>query len=140
MLNEIIKGVSMKLNATFGNRYKAYENDVKQGLKPPCFFIGVLKPGLSPLVGRRYLSTNPLDVRFIPADSGRNIEMFNIAAELLEALEYITLPDGDMLRGTGMNYEVVDGVLHFFINYNLTRIKPVEKFPMETLSVDMGTT
>lgn len=139
MLNEIIKGVSMKLNATFGNRYKNYENDVKQGLKPPCFFIGVLKPELSPLVGRRYLSINPLDIRFIPPDGGRNTEMFSIAAELLEALEYITLLDGDVLRGTGMNYEVVDGVLHFFVNYNLTLIKPVEKVPMETLSVDMGT-
>ena len=44
-----------------------------------------------------------------------------------------------MLRGTGMNYEVVNGVLHFFVNYNLTLIKPAEKVPMETLSVDMGT-
>ena len=139
MLNEIIKGVSMKLNATFGNRYRAYENDVKQGLKPPCFFIGVLKPELSPLVGRRYLSTNPLDIRFIPPDGGRNTEMFSVAAELLEALEYITLSDGDMLRGTGMSYEVVDGVLHFFVSYNLTLIKPVEKIPMETLDVEMGT-
>lgn len=139
MLNEIIKGVSMKLNAAFGNRYRAYENDVKQGLKPPCFFIGVLKPELSPLVGRRYLSTNPFDIRFIPPDGGRNTEMFSVAAELLEALEYITLPDGDMLRGTGMSYEVVDGVLHFFVSYNLTLIKPVEKIPMETLDVEMGT-
>lgn len=139
MLNEIIIAVSMKLNATFGNKYKAYENDVKQGLKPPCFFIGVLKPELSPLVGRRYLSINPLDVRFIPADKERNSEMFSIAAELLEALEYITLPDGDVLRGTGMNYEIVDGVLHFFVNYNLTLIKSAEEVNMETLTVDMGT-
>ncbi|UNI72502.1 MAG: tail completion protein [Chaetfec virus UA24_244] len=139
MLNEVIKGVSMKLNATFGNKYRAYENDVKQGLKPPCFFIAVLNSDLSPLVGRRYVAHNPLDVRFIPADRGRNSEMFSVAAELLEALEYIILPDGDMLRGTGMNYEIVDGVLHFFVDYNLTLIKPAEEVNMETLDVDMGT-
>lgn len=137
MLNEIIKGVSMKLNATFGDEYKAYENDVSQGLNPPCFFIGVLKPELSPLIGWRYLSINPLDVRFIPVDSGCNDEMFRVAAELLEALEFITLPSGDLLHGTGMNYEVVDGVLHFFVSYNLTMIKPAEEIPMETLSMDM---
>ena len=38
-----------------------------------------------------------------------------------------------------MNYEVADGVLHFFVNYNLTLIKPAEKILMEILSVDMGT-
>lgn len=139
MLNEIIKGVSMMLKNTFGDGYKVYENDVKQGLKPPCFFIGVLKPELSPLVGKRYLSTNPLDVRFIPLDGGRNAEMFSVAAELLEALEFITLPSGDLLHGTKMNYEVVDGVLHFFVNYNLTLIKPIDDPKMETLDLDVGT-
>lgn len=48
MLNEIIKGVSMKLNATFGSRYKFYQNDVKQGFKPPCFFSGRFEPGTVP--------------------------------------------------------------------------------------------
>lgn len=139
MLNEIIKGVSMKLKSTFGDKYRAYENDVKQGLKPPCFFIGVLNPALSPLIGKRYLSTNPLDVRFIPADGGRNSEMFSVAAELLEALEFITLPSGDLLHGTKMNYEIVDGVLHFFVNYNLTMIKPTDDPKMETLDLDVGT-
>jgi len=139
MLNEIIKGVSMKLNSTFGNKYRAYENDVKQGLKPPCFFIGVLKPELSPLVGRRCLSINPLDVHFIPEDSRRNSEMLRVAAELLEALEFITLPSGDLLHGTKMNYEIVDGVLHFFVNYDLTLIKPAEEAAMGTLELDAGT-
>lgn len=47
MINEIIKGVSMKLNATFGAGYKIYQNDVEQGFKEPCFFIAVLKPTFS---------------------------------------------------------------------------------------------
>ncbi len=90
-------------------------------------------------MGKRYLSTNPLDVRFIPLDGGRNAEMFSVAAELLEALEFITLPSGDLLHGTKMNYEVVDGVLHFFVNYNLTLIKPIDDPKMETLDLDVGT-
>lgn len=39
MINEIIKGVSMKLNATFGAGYKIYQNDVEQGFKEPCFSL-----------------------------------------------------------------------------------------------------
>ena len=33
MLNEIIKGISMALNAAFGDGYEIYQNDVEQGLK-----------------------------------------------------------------------------------------------------------
>lgn len=139
MLNEIIKGISMKLNATFGDEYKAYQNDVEQGLKEPCFFIRVLNPALSPLLGRRSLKQNPFDVRYYPKAPGNNAEMFTVAEELMECLEYITLPGGDLLRGTGMNYEIVDDVLHFFVNFNHTLIKPYEEIPMETLEMDVGT-
>ena len=40
MLNEIIKGISMALNAAFGDGYEIYQNDVEQGLKEPCFTTG----------------------------------------------------------------------------------------------------
>lgn len=140
MLNEIIQGVSMKLNATFGSKYRFYQNDVRQGFKPPCFFLAVLNPEIAPLVGHRYINRNPLDVRFFPKDQRNNAEMFAVAAEMMEELEVITLPNGDLVRGTGMNYEVVDGVLHFFVSYNLTLIRPTENISMENLAVDVGTT
>ena len=139
MLNEIIKGVSMKLNAAFGSRYKFYQNDVKQGFKPPCFFLAVFNPELTPLIGRRYVNRNPLDIRYFPQDGADNKELFAVALELTEALEFIALPGGELVHGTGMNYEVADGVLHFFVNYNLTLIKPADNTPMETLAVDVGT-
>ena len=58
MINEIIKGVSMKLNATFGAGYKIYQNDVEQGLKEPCFLIAVLQPEITPMLGRRFIKRN----------------------------------------------------------------------------------
>lgn len=139
MLNEIIKGVSMKLNTAFGEKYKIYQNDVRQGLKKPCFFLAVLNPTLTPLTGRRYMSRNPLDVQFIPADDTKNAKLYEVGWELMEALEYIKLPGGDSLRGTSLNFEVVDGVLHCFVNYNLPLNKPAEEVSMETLDVDVGT-
>jgi hypothetical protein len=140
MLSEIIKGVSMKLSATFGDGYEIYQNDVKQGLTEPCFFIAVLNPTLQPLIGRRYLERNPLDVQYYPAQSEKNTEMFSVAATLLDCLEFITLPNGDQLHGTSMNYEVVDNVLHFFVNFNLILKKPTDDPTMETLDVDVWPT
>ena len=37
--NDIIDGVSIKLNELFGEKYTIYTNNVKQGLQFPCFFI-----------------------------------------------------------------------------------------------------
>ena len=36
MLNEVIAGISRKLNTTFGDGYEIYENDVKQGSVKSC--------------------------------------------------------------------------------------------------------
>lgn len=38
-----------------------------------------------------------------------------------------------------MNYEIVDNVLHFFVNYNLPMIRPAEETYMETLETEVGT-
>lgn len=140
MLNEIIKGISMALNTAFGDGYKVYQNDVKQGLKEPCFLVAVLKPELSPLIGRRFLMREPLDIHYFPADPRNHAEMITVAETLLETLEVINLPNGEPIRGTSMNYEIVDDVLHFFVNYNHTLIRPKEEITMETLDIEAGTT
>lgn len=139
MFNEIIIGVSMKLNATFGEQYKIYQNDVEQGLQQPCFYLAVLNPTIAPITGRRYMSRNPLDVQYIPADDAKKSELYTVGWELMNALEYINLLDGTLLRGTSRNIEVVDGNLHCFVTYSLPLYKPVEETAMETLNVAVGT-
>ena len=139
MLNEIIKGISMALNTAFGDKYEIFQNDIEQGLEEPGFFIQVLKPDLSPLVGQRSMKHNPFDVMYFPTAPGNNAEMFTVAETLMECLTLISLPNGDLLHGTGMNYEVVDGVLHFMVNFNLTLIRPEDETYMETLETDIGT-
>ena len=139
MLNEIIIGVSMKLNATFGEQYKIYQNDVEQGLQQPCFYLAVLNPTITPLTGQRYMSRNPLDVQYIPSDDAKKSELYTVGWALMDALEYINLPDGTLLRGTSRNIEEVDGHLHCFVTYSLPLCKRVEETAMETLNVAVGT-
>lgn len=133
MLNEIVKGISLALNTAFGDGYAIYQDDVEQGLEEPCFFISVLSPQLSPLVGWRSVKRNPFDILYFPTAPGKNAEMFDIAETMMECLAQIRLPNGDLLRGTGMHYEVADDVLHFMVNYNLILSRREEKESMETL-------
>ena len=139
MLNDIITGIAKALGNTFGSEYRVYENDVKQGLTEPCFFIATLKPEQTPLLGDRAIWRNPLDIHYIPKDGGTNEELYNVAEYLMYGLRYITTPKGDTLRGTSISYEVVDGVLHFFVNYNVVVNIPKELPTMETLTVDAKT-
>lgn len=139
MIGEIIKGVSVGLHAAFGEGYKTYHNDVKQSLKEPCFFIVPLAPSMSPLQLHRFLQTNPLDVQYFPRDGGDNAEMLAVAGELFGCLRLITLPDGGRLRGTEMSYEIVDGVLHFFVTYTCILHELCEDNRMELLQTDVST-
>ena len=139
MLNEIIKGISMALNTAFGDKYEIFQNDIEQGLEEPFFMIQVLKRDLSPLVGQRSMKHNPFDVMYFPTAPGNNAEMFTVAETLMDCLRFITLPNGDLLHGTNMNYEIVDNVLHFMVNFNLTLIRPEDETYMETLETDIGT-
>lgn len=140
MLTEIIKGISMALNAAFGDGYEIFQNDVEQGLNEPCFFIAVLQPEVTPMLGRRSIWRHPFDIQYFPTRPGNNTEMFTVAETMIEALNFITLPNGDLLHGTSVNYEIVDNVLHFFVNYNSPMIQPADETMMETLETEVGTT
>lgn len=140
MVNKILDGISIKLNQVFGDGTEIYADaDVKQGLKEPCFFIAVLNPSQTQMIGRRYFREHPFDVHYFPKSKGNNIELQEMASDLFEALEYITLPNGDLVHGTSMRYEVVSGVLHFFVNFNMFIKKEKALDPMEEISIDANT-
>lgn len=44
MINSIIEGISISLNAEFGDNYTTYTESVEQGLKEPCFFVFCINP------------------------------------------------------------------------------------------------
>lgn len=138
MLEEIIKAISIKLNTVFGDEYEIYSDNILQGLREPCFFIALLQPERQPIMGSRDFQSNPFDLHYFPKNDSDNMEMIVVGEKMMDAMEYVTLLNGDMVRGTGRKYEIVDGVLHFFVNYNMHLIKPVEETSMEDVYVDAG--
>lgn len=129
MINNIIKGISQKIDEEFnvnGDEYTIYTENVEQGLKEPCFFIFILKPSNRQLVGNRYERQYQFDIHYFPKNEDSNNEINELIERLFTTLEYITV-DGDLIRGSSMNAEIVDDVLHFFISYNLYVTKQVVK-------------
>lgn len=127
--NNIINGISIKLDEIFnqdGDKYEIYSEEIKQGLKEPCFFIKLLKSSKEQVIGNRYFRRQAFDIHYFPKSSTQSEkEMLNMVDKLYEALEYIKCED-EIFRGTEMKHEIVDNVLHFFVDYNFYTIKEKE--------------
>lgn len=135
MTNDIIAGVAGALAQEFG--YPVYQNDVAQGLIPPCFLISLLSPSRKPYLGTRQRYDVPLDVLYFPEEAGDNRTLIDVADRLFETLAWIDLPDGDRLRGMDVHFEIQDQVLHFFVVYTLFLRQNLVLPYMEDLKTDV---
>ncbi len=116
MINDIIKGVAKAIRNEFGENCRIYTDEVKQGLKEPCFFISTLNPQMKQVMGKRYIISCQVMVQYIT--EGGKSECNDVAMRLFEVLELITV-SGDLARGKNMSYEVNDGVLSFSVSYDI---------------------
>lgn len=138
MINSIIESISISLNAEFGDDYTTYIESVEQGLKEPCFFVFCLNPTNRVFFGKRYFRENQFCLQYFPSDKDMVKEECNAVAErLFSCLEYITVA-GDLVHGTKMKCEVVDGVLNFFVNYDLFVYKAAASDAMEEISAEVA--
>ena len=141
MTDEIMKGISRKLKLTFGEDFEVYfSKDVRQGLKEPAFFIAWLASTQRRMIDARWELRNSFDVHYFPREDGSNTEMVQIGRRLFEELEFVELLNGDLVHGSEMRQETVDGVLHFFVDYNMFLMRPSDETPMETMDLTQLTT
>lgn len=137
MVGSIKIGIGEKLTQAFGSGLEIRtDGGSRQEQDKPFFSIRLQNPSRKPRIGNRYLSENPFQIEYAPAGSSLQPEadLDETAQGLLDALEYIQA-DGALLRGTKMRCEKGDGVLRFFVNYNLHLIKTPEEVAMEELTV-----
>lgn len=125
MQNEIMDAVTRKLFALFGGGYAIYTGSVEQELEEPCFFVAFLEPSNKPLLGRRYRRIYDMSIQYFPQEKRQPARELNeVADRLLDGMEYVRLADGSMRRGTGMKSHTSDGVLTFFVTYDMFGTKP----------------
>jgi hypothetical protein len=115
VINKIIESISIALDAEF--HYENHIEEIKQDLVPPCFFIMCLNPTSRLFFGKRYFRSNSFCIQYFPQSDEKQKECNDVAERMALCLEVITM-GSDQIRGTKMKYEVVDGVLQFFINYD----------------------
>lgn len=132
MISELVSAISQRLHTTWGEGYAIYKENMPQNFDEPCFVITHVAQYGSPKLPNRHLLKNKFDIQFFPKD-GQNekLQMYEVADELYFALQYIKVLD-NLVRGTKMSSEIVDGVLHFFINYDIFVIQETDDVPRMT--------
>lgn len=125
-MNDIVAGISQALRTAFGKEHRIYRDEVEQGFVEPCFFIAPLRTSIRQVVGRRYYQTHSFDIHYYPPPQ-KCAQPMNEAADILPlVLEYIEV-GGDRIRGTKMSAEIQDGILHFFVSYDVFVLKPNQR-------------
>lgn len=142
MLNQTINGIAQKLNQVFGDEYEIHIDQVEQDLKEPCFLIVCVDGRQKQEVGPLYFREQAFDIHYFPQSKKKSAREINSVLELLyTGMEYIEIGviGGNLVRGMKMKHEVIDGVLHFFVNYDIRIRKAIEpEDAMEGIEINGG--
>lgn len=133
--NIILDGITLALRSEYPT-CKIESHAIEQGLRPPAFIVILVSAGQIARVGQRWRRTPRFDVMYFPKE-GRE-ECYAVADDLCQILEVITLPTGDSLRGTDIDFEVIDDVLHFFVSYNHFVYRKTGEETMRILKIEQG--
>ena len=134
MTNDLMSCIGNALDKEFG--YEIYMEEIKQGLKEPCFFLTLLDSSTKIVVGKRYEKRNQICIQYFPETGKIQQECNEVAERLTLRLEYIKDEEGGFLHGTDMHYQVTDGILNFFVNYNFQVFKrTVQEEPMQKITI-----
>ncbi|SDJ76468.1 phage tail terminator family protein [Paenibacillus naphthalenovorans] len=117
-VNDVRDGVISKLKQLFPD-VKVTGEEIKQGLGQSRFFVKLLTTKQSRVINRRYRRSHPFDIHYF---GQTNEELHATADALYDGIEYINVPGG-AVRGNNMQHEIVDGVLHFFVDYDFHVIR-----------------
>lgn len=113
--------------------YDVYTEGIEQGFTEPCFAIHQLRADVKPYPNRRTEIVQYFDVRFFPEGERPREQCRGVAETLTFLLRQLT-----SLRGIGLNWEITDDVLHFFVSYRQFVRELPEEYRMEVLQLKTG--
>lgn len=121
MIQDIMNGIASALDDEYG--HPVYTEHTKQGLTEPCFYIRLVTSNEDQIIGTRYNRRQTFDVHYFPAsDLEPGQEVHSVLERLYTLLEYVQMGT-DLVKGRRMRHEVIEGVLHFFVDYDLVLLK-----------------
>lgn len=141
-INSVRDGIILVLDSHFPT-VPVMDEEIKQGLNeagdlnPPCFFVKLIDGMQNQQLGNRYRRVHSFDIHYF-AVGRKNRDMHDMAEQLYDNMDLIVI-DGVSFRGTGMNHEIVDEVLHFFVDYTFRVKRDAPVVPdMQTLEQEEG--
>lgn len=137
-IDDLRIGINQVLDDNFPN-VTIYGEEIKQGSSKPCFFIKVLSSGQNKELNRRYKKNISFDIHYFSDKEDINADCNDMADNLYEILEYVAVGNR-LYRASNMKDEVIDGVLHFMLQFNYKVIKQVDSEPiMQKLKFEVKT-
>lgn len=126
-INDLKIGINQALDKEFPN-ITIYGEEIKQDFEEPCFFIKILASAQDKELGRRYKKNTSFDIHYFSDKEDINTDCLDMADKLYEVLEYVKV-NNSLYRASNMKHEVIDGVLHFFLQFNYKVVKQMEEAP-----------
>ncbi|MBU5486472.1 hypothetical protein KQI86_19405 [Clostridium sp. MSJ-11] len=137
-INDLKIGINQLLDRKFPN-IDIHNEKIEQGFEEPCFFIKILSSGQNKELNRRYNKNISFDIHYFSEKEDVNSDCLSMADKLYEVLEYVQVGNS-LYRANKMTHEVIDGVLHFFLQFNYKVIKQIEESPkMQALDKEVIT-
>lgn len=133
-VNKVLHGVTRALAQAHPDA-RIYDEEVPQELNPPAFFVKLLNMEQVQDLRNRYWRYHSFDIHYFDPTYS-NVAMNDVAELLYDKMRLIDI-DGRLHRGISMSHEIVDRVLHFFVDYNI-KVKYVEPEAPKMEVLDMG--
>ena len=127
MHNELMNAAVLKLRELFGGECRIYTTAVSQGMEAPCFTVSFQKLEIKPVAGRRYQKTCHLKIRYLPPGEQKAEALNEVSEQLMEGIEYLTMPDGSLMRGMGCSCTFEEDILTLSVSYSMFLVRQKEK-------------
>lgn len=133
--SNIITAIAIRLYQIFGAGYEIYTDTVEQDWTEPCFLILCLSQTKEPLSQFRFKRQNKYNIQYFPKSSQAK-EISNVTDQLFDGMCFIQTDSG-LVRGTKMQAEVTDGILHFQVQYDYICVEELpQNEPMKKIEVE----
>ncbi|CAH1212255.1 hypothetical protein PAECIP111893_03510 [Paenibacillus plantiphilus] len=114
-VNDVLDGVMDALASQYPG-VTLVAGDAGEEHPRPLFAVRLVSVKHNREMGRRYRFSHEFNIQYaaaVPTYRG----LHDVADQLYSTLQHITA-DGGLIRGSGMRHEIIDGILHFFIQFN----------------------
>lgn len=134
MIQSIIDGIIAAIRTEYDKSFRIYTESVEQGLKKPSFSVLCLNGTDEQKAGSRHSRVYPFNITYFPSTDEPISECLTVMENLYDLLSIIDT-GSVKLRGTGMNGDVVDGILQFQVTYTFFLLAVRTETNMEELEV-----